>query len=145
MKIIRKATPKDIKAVVNLGLEALHKNPYPGLIVCPDKVGSIAKEVQAPCNFCYVSETDKVVTGAVSALVHQNMFYERSQASVVQFYCREPGEGIRLLRKFMSWAKARPIIKVICFTMDVKMDPRIGKLLHRLGLNQELPVYMRFK
>jgi hypothetical protein len=145
-KIIRKAVPNDIDSIVCLGIEALNKYSYPNLLIDKDKIYQIAREcVSAPCNFSWVSVTDNKVTGAVCALVHPLMFYERSQASVVQFYCKTPGEGIKLLREFLGWARSRPVIKLICFTLEGRMDPRVGKMLNRLGLKQELPVYLEVK
>lgn len=142
-KIIRKATPSDIPDLVRLGLEALNLEPYENLRICEEKVNAVAIEcVSASCNFCWVAENDGEVLGAVSALVHPMAFYERNQATVIQFYCKDPGQGIKLIRELLKWAKSRPAIKMVCFTLECKADPRIGKLLKRLGLQNELPVYM---
>ncbi len=145
-RLIRKAKPSDVPAVVRLGLEALNQDPYEELLICEDKVKAIAIEcISAPCNFCWVAEKDGEVVGAVTAIVHQMAFYERSQATVVQFFCKEPGEGIKLIRELLNWVDTRPAIKMVCFTLECRADPRIGKLLNRLGLKKELPVYMRLK
>tara|TARA_R110000803_G_scaffold5230_8_gene17365 strand:+ start:759 stop:1202 length:444 start_codon:yes stop_codon:yes gene_type:complete len=145
-KIIRKATPNDIPDIVRLGLEALNVDPYENLRICEDKVKAAALEcVSAPCNFCWVAEKDGEVLGAVSAIVHPMAFYERSQASVIQFYCKDPGQGVKLIRELLNWVDTRPAIKMVCFTLECRPDPRIGKLLKRLGLGQELPVYMKIK
>lgn len=145
-RIIRKATPSDISDVARLGIEALNLDPYENLLICNEKVLAIATEcVSAPCNFCWVAEKDSEIVGAVSALVHPMAFYERSQASVVQFYCKDPGQGIKLIRELLKWASTRPAIKMVCFTLECRADPRIGKLLKRLGLQNELPVYMSIK
>lgn len=141
---IRKATPDDIHAIIELGLEALAKDAYPNLVVSKVKMYSLATEcISSANNFAYVAVKDDIIVGAVSALVHSMLFYERSQASVVQFYCKVPGQGIKLLRELMKWVDSRPVIKMVCFTLDVKADPRIGKLLIRLGLSEELPVYLK--
>ena len=141
---IRKATPDDIEGIVALGLEALAKDAYPNLVVSKVKVFSLATEIiSSASNFAYVAVKDGIIVGAVCALVHTMLFYERSQASVVQFYCKSPGAGVKLLRELMKWVDSRPVIKMVCFTLEAKADPRIGKLLTRLGLNEELPVYLK--
>tara|TARA_R100001198_G_C5173309_1_gene173128 strand:+ start:224 stop:664 length:441 start_codon:yes stop_codon:yes gene_type:complete len=143
MRLIRKAKPSDVPEVVRLGLEALKRDAYENLRISETKVVDMAKEcISAPCHFCWVAEKDSKIVGAVSAMVHPMAFYERSQASVVQFYCEDPGQGVKLIREFLAWAKSRPAIKMVCFTLECKADKRIGKLLSRLGLENELPVYM---
>ena len=141
--MIRKAGPADIDGVTALGLEALENDPYEGLLIDPARVRAVAMEgITAPSNFCWVCEEDGEIVGAVTAIVTDMLFYERKQANVVQFYCKAPGEGAKLLRELMSWARGRPVIKAVLFTLEHRADPRIGKLLTRLGLEVELPVYM---
>ena len=142
--IIRKAVPDDVLAIVELGEEAININPYEGLVPCPIKMMSMAVEcVSSANNFAMVVECDGEIVGAVCALVHPMMFYKKSQASVLQFYCKKIGYGVKLLRELMNWVESRPVIKMVCFTLENKADPRIGRLLRRLGLNEELPVYMK--
>lgn len=141
--MIRKATPADIEGVAALGIEALEKNPYPNMVISRQKVMEMTKLcITGAQHFVWVSENDGVIDGSVGVFVHDCMFYERKQASVVQFYCKRPGEGVKLLRQFLTWARSRPIIKMIVFTLEYDVDPRIGKLLSRLGLKTALPVYM---
>lgn len=141
---IRKAVPSDIDAIIRLGLDALEINPYSGLNPSRVKMFSLGIKIISSANdFCWVAEKDGKIVGAVSALTHSMMCYEGSQASVIQFYCTEPGEGIKLIRKFMSWAESRPVIKMVVFTLEGDADPRVGKLLSRLGLQSESPVYMK--
>ena len=141
--MIRKATPGDIPAIVELGIEALRQDAYDELLIAPDKVRRMAVEcVSSANNFAWVCESDGRVQGAVVALVHELMFYERKQASCVMFYCKVPGEGVKLMREFLRWARNRPAIKLIVFTLERRADPRIGKLLTKLGLKTGLPVFI---
>ena len=129
--------------IVELGLEALNDNSYETMRVDPAKVRKIAIEcVSGASNFCWVAEQKGVIVAAVTALVHDLLFYERKQASVVQFYSRgHSGEGTQLIREFLKWARGRRAIKLITFTLEPGADPRIGKLLTRLGLTNHLPMY----
>ncbi len=143
---IRRAAPDDIPIIVELGLEALDINAYPHLLIDVKKVKAVALEcVSSQQNYCWVAEHEGVVVASVGALVHEMTFHERKQASVVQFYTRHPDAGIRLIRHFLTWARGRAIIKMIVFTLEMRADPRIGKLLKRLGLEQELPVYLEIR
>jgi len=142
--IIRVAVPDDLEGIVALGLEALNSDPYPNLVISKDKVYAMAVECISSANhFVWVAEKDGRIVGAVSAIVHPIMFYEKKQATVVQFYTTEPGEGIKLIREFMKWVERRPVIKMVCFTLELNSDPRIQKLLSRLGLTCALPVYLK--
>jgi hypothetical protein len=144
--MIRKAAPADIKSIFNLGIEALENDAYDKLVIDREKTFIMAREcVSSANNFAWVAENDGVIGGAVLALVHPNMFYERSCATVVMFYCKLPGEGVRLIREFLQWSRKRPIIKLIQFTLERNADPRIGVLLKRLGLNTALPVYFEVR
>jgi hypothetical protein len=144
--MIRPARPQDVPAIVRLGMAALNESPYPTLRISEAKVIEVAKAcVSSPQHFAWVAEVEGEVRGAVTAFVDDCLFYERKQANVVQFYAREaPGEGIKMIRELMRWARARPVIKMVCFTLEVSADPRIGKLLSRMGLKAELPVYVGF-
>lgn len=142
--MIRVAVPDDIPYIVELGIEALTLHPYEKLRISRERCFNMAREcVSSSRNFAYVSEVDGEVKGAVLVLVHELMFHERHQASVIMFYCKQPGDGIKILREFLRWAKTRRMIKLIMFTLERDADPRIGSLLKRLGLSNEHPVYIQ--
>lgn len=146
--MIREARPKDIESIALLGIESLQVNdPYPELRISPEKVRDMARElVTSAANFAWVAENaEGKVIGAVCGLVHDIMFYERKQCSVVMFYCREPGAGGFLIRRLVKWYKSRPGIKMCVFTLENGADPRIGELLVKLGLKRELPNFVGVK
>jgi hypothetical protein len=109
--LLRPAKPNDLEGLIALGIEALESDPYPNLVISRDKVREMAVECMSGAqNFCWVCDVDGEVRGAVSAIVHDMMFYERRQATVIQFYCKEPGQGVQLLREFLKWARSRRVI-----------------------------------
>lgn len=141
--MIRKAKISDMDGIVQLGLEALNNDAYEKLVIDHEKLINVARTcISSATNFAYVCEKDGEIKGAVLALVHPMLFYRRSQATVVMFYCKEPGQGAKLIRVFLRWARNRPIIKMIVFTLESRADPRIGKLLDRFGVHEELPVFL---
>ena|SRR3990167_1235913 len=143
LRMIRKATPADIEMIVALGIEALSRGAYPNLVISHGKVYAMARQcISSAQNFSWVAERDGKVVGAVSALVHECTFHEGQKASVVQVYTTVPGEGIKLVRAFLRWARARPAIKMISFTLEHDADPRIGTMLRRLGVGRELRVFL---
>lgn len=142
--MIRKATPADIPAIVALGIEALERGAYENMVISRAKVEAIAREaVSSPADFCWIAVVDGEVRGALTALVHECTFYERKQATVIQFYCPgAPAHFLALLREFLRWARGRPVIKLIVFSLEHDADPRLGALLSRLGLSKALPAYI---
>ena len=145
--MIRPANHGDIDILVELGIESLEVNdPYEELRIDKDKIRAMAKEVvSSASNFSWVSEKEGKVVGAVCGLSHDIMFYERKQLSVLLFYCREPGDGGLLIRRLVKWFHTRPILKMLVFTLERGADPKIGQFLGKLGLDRELPVYVKVK
>lgn len=132
---------------MDLGIEAIERNPYPGLVISRPRIEALAVEViSSAANFCHVVEDDAgVIVGALSATTFPMAFYERRQAQVLQFYCKVPPWGLYLIKRFLVWARGRPAIKMIQFTLENDADPRVGRLLERLGLTAECPVYVEVR
>lgn len=144
--MIRNATPADVEALVKLGISSLEKDPYEQLVISEERIRETAVTCISSSNhFSWVCEHEGEITGAVVAYVADMFFYERKQASVIMFYCLTPGEGIKLIREFLRWARKRPIIKIIEFTLERNADPRISKLLTRLGVDLALPIHVQVK
>jgi hypothetical protein len=130
--LIRKATPADIPAIITLSLES---SVHPRLLVSKDRAFSVAREcVSSAAHFAWVSEFDGVIDGVLLALIHPNIFHERSCATVIQYVGDE-----QLVVEFLRWARKRPVIKRIVFNLE-NVNPQLGELLVRLGLEQT-PVY----
>lgn len=141
--MIRRAVPQDIPAIVSLAIEAVRPERYPYLVLSREKIGRLAVEcVSSAQHFLWVAERDGVIGGAVVAVVNEGLWFDRREACVVMFYCVLPGEGIKLLRQFLRWVAARTIIKRVVFTLEDDADPRVGKLLARLGFKRAFPVYV---
>lgn len=145
--MIRPAQMKDLESIIELGVESLEVNdPYPEMVISREKIANQAREVIASArHFAWVSEKGGEVVGAVCALSHPCMFYERSQASVLLYYCKVPGDGVALIRQLVKWFKERPILKMLMFTLEGNADPRLERLLTRLELNKILPNYLMVK
>ena len=144
MYSIRKATPKDIDAIVELAVESVSRDPLP-VRIDRDAMRAMALECMGPAHFAWVAEVDGKVEGCVGALVQRGFWFDRMQASVLLFYTRVPGAGAALIREFARWVKSRPSIKLALFSLEHNADPRIGKFLRRLGFVLENPqfVYVR--
>lgn len=134
--MIRKAAPNDLQDIVNLRIKAV--KDLPRLLISRDRIFTLTREcVSGAQHFAWVAEKDGVIGGVILAIVHPNMSHERCCATIVELYSELPGEGVNLLREFLRWARRRPIIKRIVFNIERESDPRLGKLLARLGLSAQ--------
>ena len=147
--MIRIARPSDINKIAELGEESLRNNGYDEwFVIDKEKIRQTTQEcVSSAKHFAWVSEIDGEVVGAVGAMSFPLQFFEREQCSVVMFYCREAGDGGRLLKQLFRWYMSRPMLKRIEFTIDENMKnmDRIMRFLGVLGLSPDLPVYNHLK
>jgi hypothetical protein len=105
--MIRKATPGDVDAIVELAVESVMNDPIP-VRIDRDRMRDMAREViSSPASFCWVSEIGGKVVGAVGALTSAGFWFERQQCDVLLFYCRAGGDGGLLIRRFANWVKSR--------------------------------------
>ena len=144
--MIREATLDDVNAITRLGIEALSRDRPKQMLISRDKIRAmIITIINEEKHFGWVAEEDGEVVAGVGALVHEMLFFERQQCSVVMYYCNKPGAGIALLRHLMKWAKSKSYIKMIEFTLERTGNERVKKLLGRLGLTESLPILMHIK
>jgi GNAT superfamily N-acetyltransferase len=131
--MIRKATHADIGQLLDLSCESVTRDPLP-VKVDRDGMRTMALQVIGnPAHFAWVAEEDGTLTAAVAAVVQPGFWFRGLQASVILFYARETGEGVRLIREFARWAKSRGGIKLAVFELEPGADERIERLLRRLG------------
>ena len=133
--MIRKAKPQDLDSIVSIAVESVSQNPIP-VRIDRQAMKETARECLGPQHFCWVSEIDGEVVAAVAACSQPSFWYERQQCSVLLYYTRVPGEGVKLLREFMKWVKSRPAIKVAVMELEPETDPRLIKFLNRIGLDR---------
>lgn len=132
--MIRRATIHDLAQIADLAIEAIDPSSVPTLRIDRERIEVMVKDVvTSPKNFGMVSIRNGKIVGAVGVLVHDSLFFERMTASVLMFYCKAPGDGARMIRDFVRWAKGRPAIKQIVFSLEWDADPRIAKFLERMG------------
>lgn len=135
--MIRPAKKGDIAAIVALAVESVSRDALP-LKVAPDRMAEMAHQlIGNPAHFVWVQEIDGEVVGCVAACVQPGFWFQHLQASVLLYYARPPGGVALLLRRLSSWLKSRSGIKLCIAELEPKADPRLVKLLRRLGFARE--------
>ena len=143
---IQDAAMVHVPGMVNLGVRALKADPAPRQRISTEKLQNLAYEcVIEPNNYAKVSVINGEVVASVCALVQEQMLFERKQATVVQFFTVAPGEGVKLIRDFLRWARPQRKIKSIVFVIEANADERIVTMLGRMGLASRMPVCVEWK
>ena len=143
---LQQARAPHIPGIVKLAHEALKADPIKGQLIDWEKIQRTAQEcVLDSINYAGVSVMDGEVVAAVCALIIDQPVFERKMASVAQFYTKVPGEGEKVIREFLRWARGLRKIKSIVFTLENGADPRIRLLLQRMGLRSEMTTMVEWR
>lgn len=131
--MLRSAHSGDIEAIVELALESVRIDPLP----VPANRGAmramVADSIRDKRHFVWVSEIDGKVCGCVGARVGLGFWFDGLQCDVLLFHVKRGGEGGLLLRRFARWVQTHTKIRVASFSLEPGADPRIARLLIRLG------------
>lgn len=144
--MIRRAVSRDIPRIIEIGTEALAQANLPGMVASLSRIEGLAKlGVESDDHFLWVAEDEDGVGGVLGVLVHDCLLYDRKQATIVQFECRIPGDGIKLLRECLRWWKKLPMVKMLMVSLECDGDPRIETLYERMGLHRRHPLMVATK
>jgi hypothetical protein len=131
--VIRKGTLDDEEAVVALALEAVGPHAS-GLHLAPHRVReTIGRILNDYRNFQCVVEHEGRVVGCMAAAVEPLFYAERCHATVLMIYCKVPGLGIGMVRRFARWLKENPSVRQASIVFEESVDPRLPLLFERLG------------
>lgn len=134
--MIRKAKPSDIPAVIDIAVDSVSRNPFP-FKIDRESMTETMREALGPAHFAWVSEEDGRVVAAFGAMVNRSFWHEKLACSVLLYHTLKPGHGVPLIRKFAQWVKDRPAIKVAVIEFEPDVDPRLVKMMKRLGFGRE--------
>ena len=141
--IIRPATLADLEAIIDIAMEQTLK--YPRMRAERRKVKELVIDaISAARHYALVVESGNRVQGALLGLTTNNAWAQRQNCAVLLWYSWIPGSGAAMLRKFRDWVKSRRAIKVAGFSPDVDLDPRIWKLVDRIGFKRHGGAYLLY-
>lgn len=146
--MIRSATPADAPAVYRLSLELHARSRYSHIPPCEQKVKRlIAMIIGAPTQFCWVSERNGEIEGVLLAAVDEILWSRKKEAHDLWFYVRDSarGDGARLARKFIAWAKSRNVALIgLSVSSGIGETGRTQEFLEALGLRRHGGIYAMF-
>ena len=133
----RAATLADIPAIIELAVESVSRDPLP-VRISRDHMAETARAAIGRSNhFVRVVEINGKVVGCVAAMTAPGFWFERLQCSVLLYWSRHIGGGIRLLRELADWVKSRPNIKLAVMELEPGADARLIRFMKRLGFERE--------
>lgn len=131
-----KARPGDVQVVVDLACESVSIDPLP-VVIDRDAMAEKARYCMAPQNYLRLAKRDGEIVGAWAAEVHSSFWHERLVCSVLLHYARVPGAWAAMARDFYRWADSRKAIRVTVMELEPGADPRMVRLLKRIGFTRE--------
>lgn len=134
--VFRPARPTDELGVVDLAVESVSRDPLPVRVSISAMRETIREVVGKPAHFAWVAEQDGKIVASVIAQSSYGFWFERQQCSVLLYYTRVAGAGLPLIRQFARWVKSRPVIKIAVFELEPNADPRLVRLLQRIGFGR---------
>lgn len=134
--MIRPATLADVNAIFDIAI--CETAMYPKLMPDKEKVRhGIIQAVSSAKHFCWVSERDGDVVGALIGLSSDNLWAQRQNCIVVLWASYVVGGGIRLMKEFLKWVDSRRIIRVAGIVPDTdEISSRALRLAELLGFRK---------
>lgn len=134
--MIRAAVLGDLDTIVNIAV--VQAQMYPELRPDLKKIRrGITLAISSAKHFCWVSEEDGHVVGALVAVSSDNLWAQRQNCLVPLWVSRVAGDGRKMLRELLKWVDTRRIIRVVGFVPDTeRIDPLAWRLVERLGFRK---------
>ena len=144
---IRAAIPADAPSVYRLSLELHARSRYAHIPIDELKVKRlIAMVIGSPTQFCWVAEKGGEIRGMLLAVVDEILWSRKKEAHDLWFYVHETakGDGARLARKFIAWAKSRRVALIGMSISSGIETERSERFLETLGLEYHGGIYCMF-
>lgn len=144
--MIRKAEVRDAPAIWELAQEAHSTAYYSSIPLSEVKCKRIlAMMIGSPSQFAWVSEKEGGVHGVLLGCVDEILWSTKKEATDILFYVRpcSKGDGFRLAKKFISWARNIPAVYMIGFSVSTGEPREAERLYQGLGLTRLGGIYAR--
>lgn len=141
--MLRKATAHDLQAVIEMGYRLCDRTPQAHI---PRDRQAIAQTITSCMHSslacCFVTERSGQLSGVIVGVAQQYWFSRKRQAVDLMFTSEHPGDGLRLLHKFVDWAWAVPGVVEVTMSQSSGIEvERTGRLFEREGFRHVGGVY----
>lgn len=143
---IRRATIEDFPQWSELCQRLLAKTPYAGI---PPDMPTAAKLYGQCINSklgCVLVADHGRLTGTILGVAQELWWSRKRYATDLLFYSESPGDGLKLLRGFLTWAWSLPSVVEVTLGQSSGLDiERTGILYERVGLTRMGSIYTKMR
>lgn len=140
--MIRPATMQDLGTILQIA-ESQAAEKYPKLRFSRERARQVLTTVISSAkHFCWVSEEDELVTGALVAISYDNAWAERQSSHIMLWVSSTAWSGIDMLKEFVHWVRDRRAIKVAGFLPDTELAPAVYRLMQLAGFKKHGGAYL---
>jgi hypothetical protein len=139
--MIRRATFEDIPAMLEMGRRAHARSRYCELAIDETTAKmNVAGMMTNKSQLVIVAERDGVLIGMLLGISVPWFFSSRSYATDLLWYAERPGVGVRLMRRFITWAlkdrKVDSIESSVSFGGTLEQTRETEEIYARLGFRR---------
>lgn len=145
--MLRNAQVSDLPALMALGKRLHAKSPYPNVpidvLTCGATLGQC---INSSFGFAVVAVHDGKITGMMLGAAMPLWFSKRRSATDFIVYAETPGDGYRMIRRFVDWANSIPNVVEITLAQSSGIDvERTAQIYERVGLQRVGNLYTTVK
>jgi hypothetical protein len=141
--MIRDAKPwkTEIDAITDLAIEALEIDAYEEMVINRERVNAVCRDcISSASHKSLVAVHDGVITGVAAGMVFPQAYYDRSWMSIVMWYSKSFGDGVRMMDQLIDWADGRPMIKEIQYVGERQGGEKTTQFFcKRYGFKNDVP------
>lgn len=143
--MIRNAKVSDLPLLLHLGKRLHAKSPYPDVpidtLTCGSTLGQCINSAFGFAVVCEHTDPDPsspvCITGFMMGAAMPLWFSKKRSATDFITYAETPGDGYRMIKRFVDWAWSVPMVVEITLAQSSGIDvERTGRLYERAGLQR---------
>jgi hypothetical protein len=141
--MIRNAQIADIPQLIALGKRLLELTPYADVKIDTLIAGqTLGQCINSAFGIALVAVHEGKITGLLLGAAVPLWFSKSRSATDIVTYAETPGDGYRMIRRFIRWAWAVPNVIEVTMAQSSGVDvERTGKLYERVGLARVGAIY----
>lgn len=133
--MIRPAKTEDLPAIIAAGKRLKSRTEYAHVTIDVRRVGeTLGQCICSALGFAVVAEHDGKIGGFMLGVAQPIWFSREREAADLITYAERPGDGIRMIRRFVDWGWSVPNVSVVLLAQTSGLDIERARVLYeRVG------------